>query len=151
MNLEDIEQNALTYLGQVTNPLVQVSVLYDHVKSKADEEIFSLHDFTEFLKQHELIKFMDPLSLTTSQVMAESLEASGLTSSPCSILASRVPSSQDLAASMVEQLASMTAALTAALGEARSIGNTEKAHNVYNTLERIKALEEKLISFTKSS
>lgn len=148
MNLEDIEQLALKYLGQTSNPLVQLSVLYEHVKSKSSEDIFSFQDFSDFLKEHDLIKIMDPLALTTSEQMAHSLQGSGLTSSPCAILGTRVPNAQDLAASMVEQLASMTAALSAALSEARAIGDTQKAHQVYETLERIKALEGKLIEHT---
>lgn len=151
MNLEDIEQNALNYLGQTSNPLVQLTVLYEHVKSKSDTDIFSLQDFIDFLKEHDHIKIMNPLALTAGEVMVQSLEASDLLSSPCAILKTRIPSSQDLVASMVEQLHSMTAALTAALGEARSIGDTEKAHQIYETLERVKALEEKIIKMTLSN
>ena len=151
MILEDIEQHALTYLGQVTNPLVQVSVLYEYVRSKTSEDIFPIQDFTDFIKQHEHIKLMDPLSHTTSQMMGESLKASGFTTSPCAILGTRVPSSKDLVASMMDQMNSMTTALTSALGEARSIGDTEKAHQVYETIERIKTLEAKLIEFSKTS
>ena len=150
MNLEDIEQIALNYLEQTTNPLVQISVLYDHIKSKSEDDIVSLQDFTDFLKEHDLIKIMDPLVLTSNKTLAQSLKVSGLTSSPCAILSTRIPSAQDLAAAMVDQLSSMTQALSTALAEARSIGNTEKAHEIYETLERIKALEGQLIEHTRA-
>ena len=151
MILEDIEQHTLSYLTQVTNPLVRIATLYENVKSKFDTDIISLKDFTDFLKEHDQFKVLNPLAMTENEAMAKSLEAAGLSTSLCAILHSRIPSSQDLAAAMIEQLTSMTHALTAALSDARATGDTVKGHQIYETLERVQALEKKIIQLTKST
>ena len=151
MNFEEIETAALAYLKQTENPLVRISVLHSNVSSKSKDHSLSLQEFTDFLSKHYEIKVMNPLAMTQDEKMAEGFEAAGFTTSPCAILASRVPSAQDLSAAMLDQLESMTSALSRALEESRSTGDTAKAHQIYQTLERTSKLKEKIVEFTRSN
>ncbi len=151
MNFEEIERASITYLKQSTNPLVKISVLHAHVPSKAKGQAPTTQKYSAFLSSHSEIKVMDPLAAIQNEDTADSFEAAGFATTPCAILATRVPNSQDLAAAMLEQLESMTNALSRALEEARTTGDTEKAHDIYETLSRTSKMKEKVIEFTKST
>jgi hypothetical protein len=148
MNFEEIEIATLAYLKQTDNPLVRISTLHTNVNSKSKNHSLSLKEFTDFIAKHSEIKVMDPLAMTQDDKTAAGFEAAGFTTKPCAILASRLPSALDLSTAMLEQLESMTNALSRALEEARSTGETEKAHQIYETLERTSKLKEKIIEFT---
>ena len=81
--------------------------------------------------------------------MLQSLSGAGLPMEPCVILKSRVPSSQDLGASMVEQLTTMTDALAKALQEARGTGDSVRGHELFETLGRIESLKKRIIEHIK--
>lgn len=150
MNFEEIEIAAFAYLKQTDNPLVRISILHTNVSSKSKDHSLSLQEFTDFLTEHSEIKVMDPLAMTQDAKTTQGFESAGFTTSPCAILASRVPSAQDLSAAMLDQLESMTNALSRALEESRSTGDTAKAHQIYETLERSSKLKEKIIEFTRA-
>lgn len=151
MNFEDIEKTSIAYLTQSANPLVRISVLHAHISSKYKDKSPSAQEYTDFLTNHSEIKVMDPLSTIQNENTAEALSEAGFTTTPCAILDSRVPSSQNLAAAMLDQLDSMTNALSRALQEARSDDDTEKAHGIYETLVRTSKMKEKIVAFTKAS
>lgn len=150
MNFEDIELATLAYLKQSGNPLVRISVLYAHVTARPTEQTLSKQEYTDFLNNHSEIKVIDPLSITEDDAIASGFQSAGFTTTPCAIFASRVPNPQDLAGAMFEQLQSMTDALSRALEEAQSTGDTAQADQIYITLERIGKMKEKIVAFTKA-
>jgi hypothetical protein len=44
MNLEDVELKTLAYLKQVSNPLVRIDVLFDHLQRELEMAHFSRAD-----------------------------------------------------------------------------------------------------------
>lgn len=144
MSLEEIEQDALHYLAESENPLVQVEALYRHVTSRNESHAISLEDFMDFLEQHELVKVTDPMAYAEPDSMLAALEHAGLPTNPCAILEERVPNRRDLAVSMLEQLETLTKSLSAALQEARGTGDSARAHTIYETLERVKKLKARI-------
>lgn len=151
MNFEEIEQASINYLKQTSNPLVRITVLHAHVSKKSKEQSLTIQEYMDFLSNHFEIKVMDPLAMIQNKDTVEAFQSAGFTTSPCAILASRVPNSQHLAAAMLDQLQSMTNALSGALQEAHSNGDTAKARQIYETLERTSKIKEKIIAFTKAS
>ena len=151
MTIEEVEQASIAYLNQTSNPLVRVGVLHTHVTSRSKDDSLTIHEFTEFLNQHSDIRILDPLSTAQDEETAKQFETAGFTTVPCAILTSRVPSPKNLAATMLEQLESMTDALSRALEEARETGDSTRGDQIYKTLERISAMKQKVIGFTKTS
>ena len=149
MQLEQIEQDTLNYLDQSTNPLVRVHVVYEQVTSRTDAVSISMEEYLDFLRHHDLMDVTDPLALADDDDMLQSLAGAGLPMEPCVILKSRVPSSQDLGASMVEQLTTMTDALAKALQEARGTGDPVRGHELFETLGRIESLKKRIIEHIK--
>jgi hypothetical protein len=148
MNIEEVEHVSIAYLKQVSNPLVRIHALHAHVVSKSEKEILSLHEFSDFLSNHSEIKVMDPLAMVQDDKTAENLKTAGFTTGLCAILSDRVPIPLDLATAMLEQLESMTTALSNALKEARATGDSPRAHQIYETLERTSKLKAKIVEFT---
>jgi hypothetical protein len=136
MNLEAIEQQSLNYLSEVSNPLVQISVLHAHLRDRGAAEDLSPAQLKSFLERHELFRVM---------------QAPGGAESPPSeagasyvILATRVPTQAQISAMMLEQLLALEQALVTALAEAREIGDPARIGPVEEALRRVSALRDKL-------
>lgn len=150
MNFEDFELATLAYLKQTTNPLVRISALHAQACAKAKDAAPSIEEYTDFLRDHTEIKVMDPLAMAQDDKTAHDILMAGFKTNLCAIHTSRVPSSREMAAAMLEQLDAMTHALTLALKEARAIGDEIKGRQIYNTLERTAKMKEKVAAFTKA-
>ena len=50
MNLEAIEQEVLSYLKQVTNPLVRVDLLLERLRQKKEFSLLTEGDLLDFLR-----------------------------------------------------------------------------------------------------
>ena len=59
MNLEAIEQHVLNYLGQTSNPLVRIDVVYAHLRDSGLADGLDLVQLKSFLSHHDLFRVMD--------------------------------------------------------------------------------------------
>lgn len=131
MNLETIEQRTLSYLMQVSNPLVRVDTLLAHLRDEADLRELNQGTLLDFLRRHELFRVIEA---------AEGAEGPG----PFVILETRVPTARQLGAMMMEQVDRMIGALTTALDLALDAGDAKKAGEVQAVLFRAHELRRKL-------
>lgn len=144
MNLEAIEQHALSYLKQVTNPLVRIEVLHAHLRDHGLAEGLTVRELKDFLSKHELFRVIEPA------VPVAELEALGLgeeipiPSGAYVILDTRVPSDQQLAAMMLDQLVAMQEALRVAKAEALDRADMKRMSAIDAVLQRIRELQQKL-------
>lgn len=149
MQLELIEEKALNYLGQVSNPLVRLDVLHAHLVDADSVETILLSDLEEFLAHHELIKVIKPLPQEADG--AAEAPGSGDGAGPRSyvILNTRVPTEQQTAAMMLDQLNSMHEALAIAKAQARNNVDFNRLGDIDDALERVEGLIQKLTASLK--
>lgn len=148
-HLEAIEQKALSYLGQVSNPLVRIDVLHAHLTDADADEQIPCRDLEDFLKHHELFRVIEALPQETDGA-TEDLTGHDASASYV-ILSSRVPTQKQTAAMMLEQLNSMHESLSVAQAEARNNADFPLLGKVGVALHRIEALRGQLIATAKSS
>ena len=151
MQLELIEEKALNYLGQVTNPLVRIDVLHAHLMESDSIEAILLSDLEEFLAHHELIKVIKPLAQEADGTAEGPGADDGAGAHSYVILNTRVPTEQQTAAMMLDQLNSMHEALAIAQAQARDNADFNRLAEVDDALERIEGLRQKLTSSLKAS
>lgn len=148
-HLEAIEEKALSYLGQVANPLVRIDILHAHLTDAEAGELIPLGDLEDFLKHHELIRVIEALPQeadgATEELAGQDASASYV------ILGSRVPTQEQTAAMMLEQLNSMHESLSVAQAEAHNNADFALLSKVGDALQRIETLREKLIAAPKPS
>ncbi len=141
MNLEEIEQKCLSYLKQVTNPLVSLDSLERYLRENADCEGFSDADLLDFLQKHELFTVLnDPHAQDQADTLSQ-LQAAGLSTGPQVILCTRVPTQENITAMMYEQLESMIDALNKAANEAQAAGDQKAHEKVLEALARAQKLK----------
>ena len=147
--LEAIEEKALSYLGQVSNPLVRIDVLHAHLTDAEAGEQIPRGELEDFLKHHELIRVIEALpqeaDCATEELVRHDASASYV------ILGDRVPTDEQTAAMMLEQLSSMHKAISVAQAEARNNADFALLNRIDDALQRIEALREKLIAAAKLS
>jgi hypothetical protein len=131
MNLETVEQRTLSYLMQVSNPLVRVDTLLAHLRDAADLHALDQGVLLDFLRKHELFRVLE----------AADPEAGP---GPFVILETRVPTARQLGEMMVGQVDRMIGALSAALDQALDAGDAMKAGEVQAVLFRAHELRRKL-------
>jgi hypothetical protein len=147
MKLEVIEQKCLNYLKQVSNPLVDVNVLYGHVMEGPDTEGLSYVDLLDFLRHHELFKVMEPVGMAVDPDTEQMLGEAGLPVTPQVILCTRIPTQAELAQAIREQLGQMKSALVSAMREAAEKEDPARKEKVQLALHKMQMLEEKLDAF----
>ena len=145
MNLEDVEQKTLAYLKQVSNPLVRIDVLFDHLQRDLELAGFSRADLVEFLEKHERFRVLDPV--VPDDEAGRLMHEAGFLTEPSVILDTRMPSRDNLAAAMLEQLDRLGEALVGALHEARADENPEREAQVKLALEKAGRLRERVVKF----
>ena len=141
MNLEAIEQKCLSYLKQVSNPLVPVENLMNHLRADEDCPEFNEQQFIEFLRDHELIMLVEPPHADEAPEVAEELGSMGIPVGPRVILTTRLPTKEELAGMVARSLQRMTNALAGAMNEARETGDTESEDEVLDILARAERLK----------
>ncbi len=148
-NLEDIEQKALSYLRQVSNPLVRLGVLYAHLEEELSTAGITVSDFRTFLENHELFRVIEPLELPdggeTTGDAAEDL------SQPYVILDTRVPTEQQMSLMMLDQLNSLQEALTNAFTEAQGVADVPRMNTIQEALNRIEPLRKRLTAHERQN
>ncbi len=142
MNLEDIEQKTLGYLGQVNSPLVRIEVLFDYLDREMDMYGFSREDLVDFLERHDLVRVMDPV--VADDDIGAAMRDAGMLTEPSVILKERIPSRDELVVALFESFDRMGNALALALSEARGLSDSAQEREVLAVLERASALRKKL-------
>ena len=150
MQLETIEEKALNYLGQVSNPLVRIDVLHAHVTDPDESEHILLSDLEEFLTHHELIRVIKPLPQEADGATEELASMDGPGPPSYVILNTRVPTEQQTAAMMLERLNSIHEALSIAQAQARDQADFNRLGKIDDALQRIDGLKQKLTTSVNS-
>lgn len=136
MNLEYVEQKCLSILAQVTNPLVPVYVLMNHLRADPECPPIEETELLAFLRNHEDIRVIEPSGESQEDGNESAREALGLPTGPRVILNARVPTQGESLAQIDDQLDTLTQALTVALQEARLHGNTGMEMHITDALQR---------------
>ena len=144
MHLETIEEKALNYLGQVSNPLVRIDILHAHLADSDSSEQILLSDLEEFLTHHELIRVIKPLPQEADGETEELASVDGAGPRSYVILNTRVPTQQQTAAMILERLNSMHEALSIAQAQARDHADFDRLGKIDEALGRIDGLKQKL-------
>ncbi len=144
MQLESIEEKALNYLGQVSNPLVRIDVLHAHLMDAGSIERILLSDLEEFLAHHESIRVIKTLLQEADGATEELVSGEGAGPRSYVILNTRVPTGQQTAVMMLEQLDSMREALSIAQTQARDNADFNRLSKIDDALGRIEGLKQKL-------
>jgi len=139
MQLEMVEQRCLTYLQQVSNPIVPFSRLLAYLRQFADCGEVGEDDLAEFLDKHELFRLFNPLPMDPAQARVV-----GLSTERRVILKTRVPTRAEAYASMNEILDSMSGALGAAIRDANEREDIELRHKAELLLQRIEKIRAEL-------
>jgi len=141
MNLEAIEQHVLSYLGQTSNPLVRVDVVYAHLRDSGLADGLDLARLKSFLSRHELVRIMEapllPHGATRGGGATDTEDA-------YAILTSRVPSPEQISTMMLDQLVALEEALLSARAQALELGDPARTGPIEMALRRAAALREKL-------
>ena len=143
MNLEHVEELCLQYLRQSVNPLTPLRTLLEHCKRDPQCAGLSEKDLLSFLHAHALIDVVDG-PLDTDPVTAAAFVEAGFDMGPRAILKTRVPSVEDMAALLDEQIAAMTRVLSEALSAAGKQGDAANAGKIQDALRRSEALRIKM-------
>ena len=151
MDLEAVEQKALAYLQQVSNPLVRIEVLFAHLQEYDTTRAITLSELKDFLANHELFRVIEPLRPEGDAEAIELPHENGLASSPYVILDTRVPTGQQMAAMMLEQLNSLHEALLTARTKARDRGDIPQMNRIGAAIHRIATLRDRLAALHQPS
>ena len=144
MDLEAVEQACLSYLKQVSNPLVPISRLMRHLSENEQTGAVPEAQLIEFLRDHELFEVFDPLGVTGGANRAAALTGAGFDLEARVVLTTRVPSAGELAEQLKGQIDLLMQALTAAAAEAQKSGDPDRSRQVIRLLDRAKEIRERL-------
>jgi hypothetical protein len=144
MDLEAVERKCLAYLKQVQNPLVPISQLFRHLTLDESLVLPSEAQFIAFLREHELFKVIDPVGLAADSAGAKSMQEAGLNAEPFVVLCTRVPTENDLADMLRDQMRQIVSALFVATRQAQESGNEEYYARAKELLQRASTLEGQL-------
>ena len=148
MNLDTLEEKLLHYLGQVSNPLVRIDVLYEHLLQDRQFEQLSREDLLDFLNPHDQVSVIQTPGDAQNSI---ELEEAGFGTGPCVILRTRIPTGDHMAVMMLNQLKSVHEALSRALIEARESGDASTEAEIRKALERSSNIRTRLTEFGPSS
>ncbi len=148
MQLETIEEKALNYLGQISNPLVRIDVLHVHLTDPGAGEQILLSDLEVFFTHHELIRVIKPLAQEAGVATEEVASGDGAGPRSYVILDTRVPTEQQTTAMMLDQLNSLHEALSIAQAHAKTqaldTADFSRLGEIDDALGRVQGLREKL-------
>ncbi len=139
MSLEAIEEHSLNYLAQVSNPLVRIEVLLAHLRDRGLADSIDAGQLKDFLSRHERVRIMEP-PVPAPGMQSDSGEPEGA----YAILTTRVPTPEQLAAMMLEQLHTLEQALISARQAALEDGDAARVGPLDEALRRVAVLHKRL-------
>jgi len=143
MNLETIEQRTLAYLRDSPRLIVPISEVLKMLDEDEDCQGMDQVRLLQFLREHELFVIVDPNDADKPHGAAMQSEL-GLLTEPGVSLTERIPSNDQVLASMADALDSMMKALETGTSQARSDSDPQRALRVQNILKRARELHEKM-------
>jgi len=147
--LDSLEEKALNFLRQVSNPLVRIDVLHAHLTEGKQAATIALDDLKSFLAGHAQVRVIESLP---EEAIGERTVLSGAGSalSHYVVLVDRVPADHQLDAMMLQQLDSMREALAVAEAQAND-DDDALIVKISDSLKQIDALKQKLLTPPDSS
>ncbi len=147
MNLEAVEQGTLSYLKEVSKPLVPVDKLLRHLRLNEACADLGEEELIDFLARHELFTLLDLGAGALDSETAKELGAAGFDSGPMVILCTRVPAPEQLALHMKAQGLQLIEALNTALADAKAKGRPERARELIKVIARAEELQKRFDEF----
>ena len=143
MNLEKIEEKCLNYLAQASNPLVPVDTLLAFCQRDPECGKLSRQDLLDFLRPHAQIQVMEGVDMGGA-IDPQTFAAAGINMGQRAILNTRVPSREEIAEMLFEQLRDMTDLLVDSLTQAKAAKDTERIVQLELALQKSEALRLKM-------
>lgn len=110
MNLESVEEKCVNYLDQVTNPIVPVATLLEHIRQDETCATLTQNDLLEFLRGNQAFLVVERGDEEEPEE-ATGLREIGFVPGPRVLLRKRTPTREELAGLIQQQLERMNAAL----------------------------------------
>lgn len=143
MNLETIEEKCLNYLRQASNPLVPVENLLEFCRRDPACGKLERQELLDFLRHHEQVKVIDGPDADEA-IDQETFGAAGINMGPRAILNTRVPTREQMADMIVDQMKHMTEMLVEALHLARKAKDEPHIQELEAALQKSEALRQKM-------
>lgn len=141
MNLELVEERALSYLRQSRNPLVPVSTLLEHVQRDENCANTSEKILLDFLRHHEQVRIVEPPAKDET-IDNESFDGAGVELGARAILNERLPTQREMSSLMDQQVGILIDSLEGALKAAEEMGEKEQQlAQIREALEKARALQ----------
>ena len=144
MSLEVVEDKTIQYLKLASNPLVQLDTLHSHLQNECPGYALTRDLLLDFLQKHERFRLIESATLDHAPGLTDSLSTEGFISGPYVILDTRVPTPEQLALMMAEQLQRLGEALAHALALAREHHDEKREQDIQNALRRVSELLRKI-------
>ena len=143
MNLETIEEKCLNYLRQASNPLVPVDSLLEFCRRDPECGKLDRQELLDFLRPHELVKVIEGPDVDDA-IDQGTFGAAGINMGPRAILNTRVPTRDQMADMIIDQMKNMTDMLVEALDLARKAKDEAHIRELETALQKSEALREKM-------
>lgn len=143
MNLEKVEEKCLHYLQQASNPLVPVDTLLEYCRRDPECAKLERQELLDFLRPHAQVEVMEGPDMDEA-IDPETFQAAGLQMGQRAIIKTRVPSREEMAEMLHEQVKDMTDVLVEALNQARNSKNRERVAQLEAALQKSEALRAKM-------
>ncbi len=144
MNLEAVEQKCLTYLKEVSNPLVAVDSLLRFLHRDPEMSGIDETELLGFLRKHELFRVVEPPILASDSQGASELAQAGIPMSPRVFLCTRKPTEAQMIEYMAHELRNLCEALSFALKEANAAKDEKRAQRIKAALQRARSLHRRI-------
>ena len=142
MNLELIEEKCVNYLDQVTNPIVPVATLLEHVRQDEACAAITQNELLEFLRGNHAFLVVERGDEEQDPEEAAGLREIGFVPGPRVLLKKRAPTKEELAGLIQQQLERMNAALHQGLKGATREGDAEAVAKIREILARADQLRD---------
>lgn len=143
MQLEQLEDRCLKYLGATANPMVPINALLEHCRRDAAFAELSEKQLLDFLRPHPLVQVLDAPELPGA-LQADLLSAAGIDAGPRIILKARIPGAHEMMQTMEQHLQNLIEALTVALAKAGNSMEGNRSAELRAALDRAQVLRDRL-------
>ncbi len=143
MQLEQLEDRCLKYLGATANPIVPLGALLDHCRRDAAFADLSEKQLLDFLRPHPLVQVVDAPDMP-GEFQADMLSAAGIETGPRIILKMRIPGAHEMMQTMDQHLQNLIEVLTVALAKAGKGMEERRIAELRAALDRAQSLRERL-------
>ncbi|HEX71953.1 MAG TPA: hypothetical protein ENN65_01380, partial [Candidatus Hydrogenedentes bacterium] len=117
MQLEQLEDRCLKYLGATANPMVPINALLEHCRRDAAFAELSEKQLLDFLRPHPLVQVVDAPDMP-GEFQPDLLSVAGIDAGPRIILKTRIPGAHEMMQIMDQHLQNLIEVLTVALAKA---------------------------------